>query len=89
MASAHSGSGIHRQKALSQPRHISPVIALTSGEPAGIGPDICIRLACEEIDARLAVYGDPAMFAARADALGLHVGTEGRAGARLELELEL
>jgi len=73
VASADTGSGVHRQKALSQPRHIAPVIALTSGEPAGIGPDICIQLACEKIDARLAFYGDPALFAERAAALGIDV----------------
>lgn len=73
MASANTSSGIHRQEALNRPRHIAPVIALTSGEPAGIGPDICIALACEEIPARLAVYGDPAVFAARARALGSEI----------------
>lgn len=74
MASADPGTGLHRQKALSQQtRHIAPVIALTSGEPAGIGPDICLALANEPIDARLAVYGDPALLTARAEALGIDV----------------
>jgi 4-hydroxythreonine-4-phosphate dehydrogenase len=76
VASAHAGSGVRRQKALSQPPVSSPVIAVTSGEPAGIGPDICIRLALDAIDARLSVYGDPAVFAARAAMLGLDLTIE-------------
>jgi len=42
-----------------------PLIALTSGEPAGIGPDICIRLAQEDCAARLAILGDPDVFRQR------------------------
>lgn len=69
MASADAVPGVHRQKALSQTHETSPLIALTSGEPAGIGPDICIRLAQEAIPARLAFLGDPDTFAERAAAL--------------------
>ncbi len=50
-----------------------PAIALSSGEPAGIGPDICLALATEPVAARLAVLGDPELLAARAAALGLAV----------------
>jgi 4-hydroxythreonine-4-phosphate dehydrogenase len=35
-----------------------PVIALTSGEPAGIGPELCIRLGQEKLDADLVAIGD-------------------------------
>ena len=35
-----------------------PVIALTSGEPAGIGPEICRQLAGEKFAARLVAIGD-------------------------------
>ena len=35
-----------------------PVIAVTSGEPAGIGPDICLDLADREFPARIVVLGD-------------------------------
>ena len=42
-----------------------PVIVVSSGEPAGIGPDICLALAQREIPARLAVLGDPSLFADR------------------------
>jgi len=48
-----------------------PVIAVTSGEPAGIGPDICLRLAERTWPARLVVLGDRHLLAERAHALGL------------------
>ena len=48
-----------------------PVIAVTSGEPAGIGPDICLRLAERTWAARLVMLGDRELFAARAAMLGL------------------
>ncbi len=48
-----------------------PVIAVTSGEPAGIGPDICLQLANRKWPARLVVLGDRDLFAERAKALGL------------------
>ena len=51
-----------------------PVIAVTSGEPAGIGPDICLRLAERTWPARLVVLGDRELLAARAVQLGLDAG---------------
>ncbi|HVJ11995.1 MAG TPA: 4-hydroxythreonine-4-phosphate dehydrogenase PdxA [Burkholderiales bacterium] len=39
-----------------------PVIALTSGEPAGIGPELCSRVAAEALDARVVVIGDRSLF---------------------------
>ena len=48
-----------------------PVIALSSGEPAGIGPDICAMIAMQDLGHRVAVLGDPAVLEARARALGL------------------
>lgn len=51
-----------------------PLIAVTSGEPAGIGPDICLRLAERHWPARLVVLGDRDLFAERARALGLDAG---------------
>lgn len=47
------------------------VIAVTSGEPAGIGPEICLRLSGRECAARVVVLGDRSLFAARAERLGL------------------
>jgi 4-hydroxythreonine-4-phosphate dehydrogenase len=48
-----------------------PLIALTSGEPAGIGPELCARLAGEPLPARVVVLGDERLLAERAGAPGL------------------
>jgi 4-hydroxythreonine-4-phosphate dehydrogenase len=52
----------------------APVIAVTSGEPAGIGPDICLELADRQHTARLVVLGDREMLSARAERLGRSLG---------------
>jgi 4-hydroxythreonine-4-phosphate dehydrogenase len=52
----------------------APGLVLSSGEPAGIGPDICLMLAREPIPARCAVLGDPEVLAARQASLGLEQG---------------
>jgi 4-hydroxythreonine-4-phosphate dehydrogenase len=49
------------------------VIAVTSGEPAGIGPDICLALAGRAFPARLVVLGDRGLLADRAAALGVSI----------------
>ncbi|MDF7676691.1 4-hydroxythreonine-4-phosphate dehydrogenase PdxA [Neisseriaceae bacterium ESL0693] len=46
-----------------------PVIAVTSGEPAGIGPDICLDLPALSIAARIVVLGDIDLLRQRALAL--------------------
>ena len=38
-------------------------IALTSGEPAGVGPELCVRVARETPDAELVVIGDRTLLA--------------------------
>ena len=48
-----------------------PAIVVTTGEPAGIGPDICLALALQSCDCRLAFTGDPQVLRERADGLGL------------------
>lgn len=48
-----------------------PVIAVTSGEPAGIGPDICLRLAERTWPARLVILADRHLMVQRARSLGL------------------
>lgn len=48
-----------------------PKIIVTSGEPAGIGPDICIELGQHKFDADITVLGDPVVFSQRAAQLGL------------------
>jgi 4-hydroxythreonine-4-phosphate dehydrogenase len=48
-----------------------PLVALTAGEPAGIGPDLCALLARETFPGRLVIVGDPRVIAARARARGI------------------
>lgn len=47
-----------------------PVVAVTSGEPAGIGPDICLSLAGTDLSARIVVLGDRDLLAERARMTG-------------------
>ena len=51
----------------------SPTIAITSGEPAGIGPDLCVLLAREKFAANIVVLGDADLLASRAAALGINI----------------
>jgi len=44
-------------------RNAKPVIALTSGEPAGIGPELCRRAARQAFGARLVIIGDRSLLA--------------------------
>ena len=48
-------------------------IALTPGEPAGIGPDLAIRIASMATAATVVCYADPDLIADRAQRLGLTV----------------
>lgn len=45
-------------------------IALTTGEPAGIGPDIALTVANYEGNAEITLFGDTGTLAARAEELG-------------------
>jgi len=53
-----------------------PRIIVTSGEPAGIGPDICVALAQENWRADLVVAADASLLAATAAQLGLALAVE-------------
>ncbi len=57
-----------------------PIIFLSSGEPAGIGPDLCAMVAAEDLPARLLILGDAEVLAQRAAALGLNVAVRKVAG---------
>jgi 4-hydroxythreonine-4-phosphate dehydrogenase len=48
-----------------------PVVALTSGEPAGIGPDLCLQIAQHGLPCRLIVIADKALLQDRARSLQL------------------
>lgn len=51
-----------------------PIIAVTSGEPAGIGPELCLRLAAYNGPARPVILGDLDLLQNRARQLGLTIG---------------
>ena len=46
-------------------------LLLTAGEPAGIGPDLCLALAATDAGRDIVIVSDPALLHARAAALGL------------------
>jgi len=52
---------------------VIPRIALTSGEPAGIGPELCLALATRELPCELVCLGDRQLLEERAAALRLGV----------------
>jgi 4-hydroxythreonine-4-phosphate dehydrogenase len=78
---------------------ILPRIVITSGEPAGIGPDICVKLAQRDWRADIVVAGNAALLASTATTLGLPLRIESyqphdplrahRAGTLKVLDLEL
>ena len=52
---------------------VIPRLAITAGEPAGIGPDILLSAATQPHDAQLVAIGSEAVLAERAKQLGLNV----------------
>jgi 4-hydroxythreonine-4-phosphate dehydrogenase len=54
----------------------TPRIVITSGEPAGIGPDACVALAQSAWKADIVVAGDAQLLADTAGALGLPLAIE-------------
>ncbi|MBN57890.1 4-hydroxythreonine-4-phosphate dehydrogenase PdxA [Thalassolituus sp. UBA3500] len=58
-------------------------LAVTAGEPAGIGPDLCVQIAQSELPTDIVVITDPAVLNDRAASLGLPLTlhTFGDAGA--------
>lgn len=46
-------------------------LALTPGEPAGIGPDLCVQLAQESLPLEIVAVADPNLLEERANQLGL------------------
>ncbi|QDQ27082.1 4-hydroxythreonine-4-phosphate dehydrogenase PdxA [Chitinimonas arctica] len=57
---------------MNTPQHPStlPLLAITTGEPAGIGPELCAALDPTGVPARLVLLGDRSLLQARADAIG-------------------
>jgi len=50
-----------------------PRIALTPGEPAGIGPDLCLQLAQQNLPCQIIVIAGPKLLQQRAEQLGLSI----------------
>ncbi len=48
-----------------------PRLALVPGEPGGVGPELCVRLAQRTLPADCLAFADPATLGAAADAVGL------------------
>jgi len=48
-------------------------IAITAGEPAGIGPELCLALATADLPGNFVIISDPAMLEARSNAIGAKV----------------
>jgi len=56
------------------------LIAVTAGEPAGIGPDLCVALARRRVPARIVVVADRGLLEARARQLGTAMRLEDFSG---------
>ena len=70
---------------------MTPRLALVPGEPAGVGPELCVRLAQQpRSDCQLVAFADPATLQSAADALGLPLRLLGQeANARAPGDLPL
>ncbi|MSP86539.1 MAG: 4-hydroxythreonine-4-phosphate dehydrogenase PdxA [Methylotenera sp.] len=51
--------------------HLLPTIAITAGEPAGIGPDLCVMLAHKKLNAKIVVIADTTLLKTRAKQLDI------------------
>ena len=65
MDPAPSRRSLRRHSNLDRP------IVVTAGEPAGVGPDLCLALANDGMADNLVVIADPAVLRHRADRLGI------------------
>ena len=78
MAATTPRRGLRRDP---QPLNRHPRLIVTTGEPAGIGPDLAIAAALRDWPCELVFAGDPALLAERARQLQLEiVPTEWRSG---------
>ncbi|MDR3323979.1 MAG: 4-hydroxythreonine-4-phosphate dehydrogenase PdxA, partial [Zoogloeaceae bacterium] len=55
------------------PKTAPPLIAVTSGEPAGIGPEICLALTAADCGARVVILADKHLLVERARLLNLPI----------------
>jgi len=59
------------RRSLRRHPHLNKPLAVTAGEPAGIGPDLCLALAQTPLSADLVIIADPDVLRARAAMLGI------------------
>ena len=59
-----------------QSKTLAPRLALTPGEPAGVGPDLAVLVATQRGHGAIVCIADPALLHARARKLGLEVEIE-------------
>ncbi len=69
MAATHARRGVRRDQEPLKARRL----VVTTGEPAGIGPELALAAALVDWPCALAFAGDPDLLAARASALGLRL----------------
>lgn len=62
---------LHEPFNIKHTRSRIPLVAVTAGEPAGIGPDLCVALARRRLPARIVVVADRELLAGRARLLGV------------------
>ncbi len=60
---------MRRKPITRHPSPVTPLIAVTAGEPAGIGPDLCVALARVRLPARVVLVADRDLLRSRARAL--------------------
>ncbi|MBV2234122.1 MAG: 4-hydroxythreonine-4-phosphate dehydrogenase, partial [Sterolibacterium sp.] len=53
-----------------------PQIVITSGEPAGIGPELCLTLARHDFPVRLVILADRNLLAERARLIGADLDSD-------------
>jgi len=53
-----------------------PTLALTPGEPAGIGPELCVQLAQQDLPAQIVAVADPQWLSETARCMGLPLQIE-------------
>src|SRR5687767_3623915 len=87
MGAAAAGPRLHRSPPRGAVTHAAPLVAVTAGEPAGIGPELCVQLAHQELPARVVIVADRALLSERARLVGIDTelvdfNPEGRAAER-------
>src|SRR5918993_414578 len=62
MGAAAAGPRLHRSPPRGAVTHAGPLVAVTAGEPAGIGPELCVQLAHRDLPARVVIVAERALL---------------------------